>query len=506
MKLKSLQRFFTMKYIHYYILGVIILIAAFLRFYDMPFRYGLSDETVREAVVGIEGARQKQAPLTGGFSSAGPFTWGPWFYYQMIIVSLLFPYNYAPWIYLTITTIICVVLLYKIGDMLKGSTFGLVLAFLGTISPSLIMAGTHLTFPNLTNVFGLLGFFIFIKLIKENISYWWSFWFGLVLGIALNIHYQMLGLMILPIILFFYKYKRPMYFIYAVLGIVITFIPLLLFELTNHWHNLRHILNYYLYGKERIYVPNRWLFYVRDFWPMFWGHVIGIPNILGAFFIVISNGVIIWQILKRKISVPLFLIFIAFLYNFILLRYYWGERSFGYLMYLRPFVFILTGYTIIFFHGIIIKKFSQKIGTTFLIIILAGITANIFPQMMTVLQRDPFTLEMYHYVNILESFYPNKNFIIYKCVNPKAIVKTHIVSSVVFLLDMRKKIDSQGVKIAVNDTNCRYPDSGTVDIPDTSLTDISKASNEAISKAYWKPYVFKDIYEPTARWWFKEQP
>ena len=59
-----------------YCLAILILIGFFLRFYNYPFRYGLGDEAVRDAVVAAVGAREFQAPLTGSFSSAGPFTFG----------------------------------------------------------------------------------------------------------------------------------------------------------------------------------------------------------------------------------------------------------------------------------------------------------------------------------------------------------------------------------------------------------------------------------------------
>src|SRR3989344_9377297 len=100
---------------HLIVLIILICFSCLFAFYDFSLRYNLDDETIREAIVGIEGARQKQAPLVGGFSSAAPFTWGPWFYYQMILASLAIPFSYAPWLYLTLLSILAVLLLYKVG-------------------------------------------------------------------------------------------------------------------------------------------------------------------------------------------------------------------------------------------------------------------------------------------------------------------------------------------------------------------------------------------------------
>ena len=192
--------FFREKW-HLFLLLILIFFALFLRFYNFPLRYGWGDETVRDAVVGIEGARQLQLPLVGAFSSAGPFTFGPWFYYQLIIFSLIFPSPYASWIYLGLLSALCVLVLYKIGELVENRTFGLLLAFFGTISPALIIAGTHLTTQNLTNFYAMLAVWIFLKLSLQKLSNWWGFIFGIILGIGVNLLYLMVGLLILPIIL-----------------------------------------------------------------------------------------------------------------------------------------------------------------------------------------------------------------------------------------------------------------------------------------------------------------
>ena len=73
------------KNINIYLLCIILGIAIFLRFYNFPYRYSLGEETVRDAVIGIEGARELQLPLTGAFSSLGP----------MGFVGVYLCYNYS---------------------------------------------------------------------------------------------------------------------------------------------------------------------------------------------------------------------------------------------------------------------------------------------------------------------------------------------------------------------------------------------------------------------------
>src|SRR3990167_8842413 len=149
-------KFLKKRKIQFYIFLGILLLGAFLRFYNYPFRYGLGEETIRDAVIGIEGARQLQFPLTGSFSSLGPFTFGPWYAYQLIVFYLVFPFVYSPWIYLSIISVFYIFIMYKIGKILNGDNFGLILAFLVAISPAQIISATHLTSHNNTNLFAAL--------------------------------------------------------------------------------------------------------------------------------------------------------------------------------------------------------------------------------------------------------------------------------------------------------------------------------------------------------------
>lgn len=497
-----MEKFFQQKYLYRYIFAFLLLVAIFLRFYNFPFRYGLGDESVREAIIGLEGAREFQAPLVGGFSSAGPFTWGPWFYYQMIFASMLFPYDYTPWIYLSVASIFCVFMLYKIGEELEGRPFGFVLSFLGVLSPALIIAGTHLAFPNLVNIFALTSVWLFIRLIKHNLSYWWSFIFGIVLGIGINIHYQMGGLLILLAFLLF-KYKKYIYFLSAALGVFVTCIPLLLFELLNHWFTLKNIMYYYFHGKDMIYVPNRWLFYLRDFWIPYWGDVIGVSNVVASIIICFFIVIFIRKLYKKNISAPLLLLVIAFGVNFLLFRYYWGERFFGYFNFLRPFVFIFTGYVIFQFY-------LQRFGRYLLFLIITAFSYLIIPKSLEMLSKDPYTIYMYDVVNRLEKKMPGDTFQVFTCTKSKKNMNAYALS-LIFLLDYKSKLTTNGIPIGINSEGCiPLEEEGKMSIiaegPQKAENIILLQSNNIsiLSKGGWRPVSFEEVYDNTTRWWIRE--
>lgn len=309
--------------LQHYLLFLIILLGAILRFYNYPYRYSLGEETVRDAVIGIEGARQLQFPLTGSFSSLGPFTFGPWYAYQLIIFYLISPFVYSPWLYLSIISVAYIFIMYKIGKILGGDWLGVILAFLAAISPAQIISATHLTSHNNTNLFAGLAIWIFLILVYKQKSNWRSFIFGLIIGIGMNLHFQMGGLLILPVILLLYK-RKYVNFVSSVCGVFVSFIPMLIFEINNHWFTTRNIFYYLLYGKNAIYVPNRWLFYVRDFWPSFWSDALGVPVWFASFLIIAFLILLVRAYYKKKLSIGMILLIGVFLFNFILLRYYWG--------------------------------------------------------------------------------------------------------------------------------------------------------------------------------------
>lgn len=489
--------FFKKQKLQFYVFLGILLLGAILRFYNYPYRYSLGEETIRDAVIGIEGARQLQFPLTGSFSSLGPFTFGPWYAYQLIIFYLLVPFVYSPWLYLSIISVIYILIMYKIGKILGKDIFALVLAFLAAVSPAQIISATHLTSHNNTNLFAVLAIWIFLIILSKNKSRWWHFLLGFIIGVGMNLHFQMGGLLILPLVLLFNK-RKYLNFIFSGFGVIASFIPMLIFEMNNHWFTTRNIFVYLLYDKNLTYVANRWLFYLRDFWPAFWSDALGVPVWFGAIIMIISLVYIIWLIYKKQLSKNFIFLIIAFLLNFILLRYYWGPRFFGYLNFLRPFVFIFTAFAIIN-----IKYKKLYLG----LILIPVIIFFSYPRVMSELMPDPFSRKIYEGVSELEAKYPNKKFTLYTCAKKYESSYDASTFTTLFFLELKNKFSKDGLKIGfMND--CGYPDGGKNyrTLSEIGIIDLSGVSRSAILKAGWEPLSFAQMYDSYARWWFRLQP
>lgn len=483
------------------ILIFILLLGTFLRFYNFPLRYSLGEETVRDAVVGIQSARELQFPLTGAFSSLGPFTFGPLYTYQLSLATLLFRSLYSPWIYLSLMSILYILIIYKIGKLLINNNFGLLLAFLAAISPTQIISATHLTSHNLTNIFAILSVWIFIKLLEPKKSYWWSFLTGLTIGTGISLHYQMVGLLIFPIIIFFNQPKRFLHFINSITGVIITFLPLFFFEANNHWFNVRNLINYFIFGHGRIYIPYRWLFYLRDFWPGFWADTFGVPTWLGIIFIFLSIFFILKLIYQKKLSKPLIYLFIALLFNFVLLRYYWGNRYYGYLNFMRPFVFIFTGFSLY-------QLTKIRSGKFLLLLLLIGIIYFSFPRISNELLPDSFSAKIYKQVAIAEQKINYDKYQIYGCTKVyKGTYNSHTFS-LAFTAELNKRFSKSEMKLALDSPDCDKPKTQK-EYPilnDLGMLDFSKATDKDLFEAGWEPVNFNSIYDLNARWWFREQP
>lgn len=509
-----MRQYFFEKHIHLTLLVLLLLAGVFFRFYNTPLRYSLGGDSTRDGLVAIEGAKLLQLPLTGAFSSLGPFTFGPLFYYQLILFHILLPVPYSSWIYLGIASLLFVAVMYKIGELLEGKTFGLLVAFFVTFSTSQIATGTHLSNPNLVSLFAGLSVLLFLKLILKDLSYWWSFLLGVFLGIGINLHYQMTGLLPLLIILLIYKPRRYFYFLTAAAGIFVTFLPLLFFELNNHWYTFRNIFYYYTEGRKAIYVPNRWLFYVRDFWTSYFADALGLPIVAGGILSALAFAVPGWLLVRKKLKTPMVLLFVTFCFNFILLRYYWGERGWGYLQDLYPFVFLFTGFV---FWNLIKVKYTRYLSFAAVFVLFILITKNDIDSLTT----EDFPKEMYREAGIIKQKFPKEKITLYNCGDSYS----DRVQAISFLLTEGDVISDTGKKIGLTNFSCNFPRQTSIaekklgaDVEKQMLkefyprfgnglaTDFSSASEAAMKDARWKAFTPKTIYDNTVRWWYKEQP
>jgi len=487
----------------------IVFLAVVLRFYNFTERITMGPDSARDAFVSLEGARLLQLPMTGPFISIAPVTTGPWYWFQLIFARIILPTNLAPWILLGIYSVLTVYVLYLIGLTLEGKRLGLILAFVAAIAVNQIQVATALTNPSVIGFYSSLVFLLFILLIKKGPNPRLGFILGIIYGITLNTHYQTSGLLSLPfsLIIFGRKYLKTL--INVFLGIALTFLPLLYFELNNHWFNTRHMLRYILVDQYNIWTPMRWLTFVTDYWPKFISFVLGGDKIFGFVIMAAITLVFFEQIIRRKLPGIYYFFIVSFIIQVVIIRYYRGEKFYGYLQFFHPFLFLFTGYVI---NRVYKLKFGRILGSVVLLLFFV----SVFPSTLKSTGPEDFTREVQRLTkNTYQTFGPGP-FKIYKC---KYASKWDI-TGLVLQLDIDKKYDSAG-KPLIYSWGCIFPDirrDGTKifdrekDQPEKffpkmeNLYDVSIASPSALLSLGWVEASPAAMYQSAARWWMDEQP
>lgn len=496
----------------------ILLLAIVLRFWNFSTRISLGGDTGRDVFVAAYGASALQFPLTGPFSSLGQFTFGPWYFYELIVANLVMRNPFAPWILLNLFSIATVYLMYLLGKKLVGYEVGLLMALFCAIVPSQLSAAKGLTNPSFVTFFatGAILFCLYLLDVKRTHEHRSAWILGLLLGVGVNHHYQMASMLILPLFLLF----RPggvTLVVETYLGVALTFLPLLFFDMNNHWFTLSHLFDTYVNGKNRIYVPNRWLFYLRDFWPHFWGYVFGIPTWFAICIMGSAIFLALRRIVSRKISIQWVMMIALFVVQFLVLRYYWGERFMGYLQYLHPYVFLSTAMV---FRYVKRLPYGEAIFAVLLCMLL------FFTGQIAVRELKPedFYVDIVNRADALIQQYPSKTgYRIYSC-ERSGWDYTQALS---YVLLTKSKLTAHGVAIGIP-AYCIHKlplpnEKSTIQytteierialysaaypaVPQLDAAVLEEASEAARTKAGYSEISPWKIYKSTTRWWFDEQP
>lgn len=498
------------KYYHIIFLALILFIAAYFRFSNFTHRISLGLDSTRDAYVALEGARTLQLPLVGPFTSIAPLTTGPYHWIEITLAKLILVTPYAPWLLMAIFSLLLVVVMYQIGVLLEGRHFGLIVALITALSPVQISEASGLTNNAAIGFHTGLVIIVYLYLLKFGPRPLLGFLFGTTLGVINNIHYQTSGLLVLPLTLLIFRKKYLKSLTFALAGYGLTFIPLLLFELTNHWYNTRHLLEYLRVGQYNIWVPFRWLTYVTDYWPRFMTFVLGGSQLFGAVMMVLIAAVFGYQMFRRKLPIQYVLLGVCFLVKVVIIRYYRGERFFGYLKSFHPFIFLFTAYVLYF---IFTKKRRMLWGLSALVLYAALVLPTSFAR----LQPEALTTETYELLEMLTAKLGDGPFNLYECKNT---VKNEIEALAMLLL-IQGKYDSNGKNIAYH-WGCNYP---SILVNNQVIThellknpeemfpkvnyaveDFSIATPAAILSAGWTEVSPEAAYQSAARWWFDEHP
>lgn len=384
----------------------IVLISFLLRFVNFQNRWNLSYDQARDMLVSSFALNNNLIPLIGPFSSAGKFIYGPqWYWILQAYISVNKYFLITPWIVHALLWVSITFVMFLIGKELFKNKFGLLLAFLFSISWPLINVATNIISPSMVGIFSIISIYFFIRFIKYSKKAD-SFLLGFFVANTVNIHFQAIGLIVLLPVAYFFSQKNLKNLIILSLGFFVPFIPLIIFDLKTNFFESKNLLDYYLNVQNRIYVPNRWLTYAGVFWPKTWALVVGAKDIFGYLLVVLMSLFTVKEIFNKKIDKKMLALIISFLIIFVMLRYYKGQLYENYIIFLYPFILIFSSWVIYKIH-----KFNKIIAIIFFIIIaFFNLNKNI-TEIMSLHSATGADINVWK--NEIERKYPKDKFAVY---------------------------------------------------------------------------------------------
>lgn len=451
MKIQKIKQFINKNWFTVSVV-VIMTLAFILRFYDYQNRFGLAYDQAHDAVIARYAIEKKLIPLVGPFSSAGPFQTGGEWYWFIMLGSLLIPTLLAsPWIFLTLTYVLFVFLIIKIGKKIIDTTYGLIVGLFAAVSTAQIAQSTNLTNQGPEAIVALAAVWAAVSYIKKKTPlYLFLLGFFVSLGISIHLQAVALGTLILLTILFTLHHEKgaglrgiPSWrsVVALLAGLFIPLIPILIFDVQNDFINSRNMLQYFLHDQYKIPLEalgRRWLTYAGVLWPAAWGHIIGGSTILGY---IISAGTLVAVFLllaKRKISKNILFLATSFFVMVVILRYIRTPLYDSYLTFLHPFVLLLSGWVVY-----LIYRKSKILGLLVLLIILGG---SLYKDYFEITYRGDITRKIVKiWQRQLYKSYPGQKFSVYD------YRYKYVDKSVPFVLYLYQegKVSNNGVKIGL---------------------------------------------------------
>lgn len=476
---------------------LIIALSIFFRTYNYADRVFIQADNSRDVQVARYAADNFKLPQIGQFSSAGPFFYGPLWYWILEIVSFL-PFGFLThWYFVTFLYFVFILLIYWLGKETGGNWLGILAALFAGISPTQINYSFSSWNPSVVPLLALISLVFLVRFFKYKRKLD-IFFLGLTTGAAITIHFQ--NFLILPTIvtaLFSFRTSLRNYLKFILswtLGFLIPLLPLVYFDLRFHWHNFISIFVYLTVDQYSIWVPNRWLTYAGVYWQGAWAEIIGgsrliavaIISLLSVFFILrLRQFLPTFSSLNKhnlKNDKVFYLIAVTFVIEFVLYRYYRGERYQYYILFAHPWVILLTAWTV--FQ---VFRFNRLLGLTLTVLVCIF---TIKQSLKDLAPRGITLAEVNSLKNQIYSNYPSGSFDIYGCeVNSDSI--SHPLALAMYH-DGRNKTD--GIKIGV----CEGKD----------LLEWSVLSKKDVTtkKVFWVNKSTETVYKSTVEWWKVNPP
>jgi hypothetical protein len=312
----------------------------------------LNQDQARDATISLYGLRNNLVPEIGSPSSAGPFNFGPWYFWIiMVMTSVSRGWIMGPWVGFAILSVTSVLAYLLIGKKVGGKSGAVIFGLLAALASGQVENSPDMLNTVIVGWSSAWGIYFVVKMIEDK-KIWWGILAGFFVGLSMNFHFQALGMgSLLAVAIIINNFKimdKVKAGVAMAVGWLIAFTPLLLFDIKNNGIWIRSVIEYYTVGVKKFYVPVRWLTEIRDFWPQLFGNVLANAGWLG-YIIIFLGMAIIFKKRKELDKIPksVWVMMGSLLVQVLLMRFYRGVRSREYLIAFHGYIIFLTGWIII---------------------------------------------------------------------------------------------------------------------------------------------------------------
>lgn len=478
-------------------ISIIMLLALFLRFYNYDNRWGIAYDQARDILVAKEALRSHKIPLIGPFSSAGQFVYGPqWFWALMGMIQVYPSSLLTPWIVHTVLNAAMVLLMIAIGKEMIGNFFAIIAGLLIALSPSQVSFATNLISPSMVNIVSIISVYFFIRYIKygKNLD---MFLMSFSVATAVNIHFQAIGLFVLFLLALVFGKRNRRALAFGIAGTIIPFIPLIIFDTLNNHFESRNILDYYLHGQYKIYIPNRWLTYAGIFWPSLWGRLVSGNWIFGYFALFLLVVLSLEAFIAKQVKKPPLAIGLSFLFIFFMLRYYRGERFDNYYIFTEPFIILLTAWTIYR-----VFQINRIMGT--IVAVLFFTSSMVANYALITSSTNDLGPRASRWKDLIIKTYPGKSFAMYDY----GYGSPGFSLPLVLFLEKEGKIANNGYKIGFG-SKPKVKVQDHKEVPGNfwgfAIRDLNGSSSAQLTEDGWSFINPSAIYHATEEWYFDKE-
>lgn len=229
----------------HWFLGLILLVAIFLRFYNLRDSLMFQGDQGRDVLIVSRIFKNLDPVFIGPVTSIGNMYLGPFYYYFMLpFLMLSYPSPMGPVYGVAFLAVLTVFLIFKISKKLFDNKTAYLATIFFTLSAGVVNLARFSWNPNIAPFFSLLMFYFTYLAWKKDSRYWMAV--SVCFSLLIQLHYVALlslsGAGIILLIQFLERRKLQKLFSHVLLAILIfvfSLTPLMLFDYKHKFVNLK---------------------------------------------------------------------------------------------------------------------------------------------------------------------------------------------------------------------------------------------------------------------------